>query len=211
MFPVPATPWLMGVHCAPPGRRLPTRLSVKGAISLCGKRPGYMNKGIGLLQAELKLVYYWAPFEVLWGRGGERKEREREEEWQKKRGPGAECPGFPPVLCFIWSLWVYRNGSREGYVQRQTVFTETIQRKLFSTCLVVLSLITQWSFCYSDVSGEGIVLPVLLVNTSICDLRVSLTKINSLFYDGKYSVHTVPSESIQTPWLFPHCYVTALF
>lgn len=33
------------------------------------KSPEYMNKGTGLLQAELKLVYYGAPFEIGVGGG----------------------------------------------------------------------------------------------------------------------------------------------
>lgn len=41
----------------------------EGGIAPCAiwpkrKRPEYTNKGTGLLQAELKLVYYTAPFEI---------------------------------------------------------------------------------------------------------------------------------------------------
>lgn len=37
------------------------------------KSPEYMNKGTGLLQAELKLVYYGAPFEISVGGSGRAK------------------------------------------------------------------------------------------------------------------------------------------
>lgn len=49
-----------------------------GGITPCAiwpkrKKPEYTNKGIGLLQAQLKLVYYTAPFEINVGGSGRAK------------------------------------------------------------------------------------------------------------------------------------------
>lgn len=54
-----------------------------------------MNKGTGLLQAELKLVYYWAPFEVSVGGSGR-----------------AELRVFPGAFCCHSHSWcgVQRDG-----------------------------------------------------------------------------------------------------
>ncbi len=69
----PETLWLYHLLSFYPARE-------GGSLTLCAraiwpkrKRPEYMNKGTGLLQAELKLVYYGAPFEISVGGSGKAK------------------------------------------------------------------------------------------------------------------------------------------
>lgn len=71
------SPLCLSEHLRAPPSSIIFILSGRGGISpsACAiwpkrKRPEYMNKGTGLPQAELKLLYYIAPFEISVGGSG---------------------------------------------------------------------------------------------------------------------------------------------